>query len=220
MHGRVHRGFRAVLSGTLMLGGGLTASLVVAPALSASATSYGVTATIGVGKDPDAVAVDPTTGTVYVANAEDAFPSDVSVINETTDTVTDTIGVGNLPAGAAVDPTTGTVYVANQFSNTVSVIDEATDAVTGTITVGNDPLGVAVDPTTDTVYVTNDGDSTVSVIDGATNGVIGTIGVGLGASRGRGRPNDRHRLCDQRQSCQCIGDRWGHQFGHRYHCSG
>src|SRR5262249_30351306 len=48
--------------------------------------------------------------------------------------------------------------------------------VVGTIRVGTGPLGVAVDPRTDTIYVTNGNDNTVSVINGArcnANGLSG-----------------------------------------------
>jgi YVTN family beta-propeller protein len=66
------------------------------------------------------VAVDPSTGNVYVANNGN---STASVINGSTNTVTATVTVGSAPYGVAVDPTTNTVYVANSSSNTVSVFD-------------------------------------------------------------------------------------------------
>ena len=119
-----------------------------------------VTATIAVGSDPDGVAVDPASGTAYVANGG---ADTVSVIDEATGTVTATIVVGSGPSGVAVDPTARTAYVAN-FAGTVSVVEEATGTVTATVSVGADPSGVAVDPTTHTAYVTNGNGSSVSVI--------------------------------------------------------
>ena len=67
-----------------------------------------------VGKYPDAVAVDPETHTVFVADDRG-----VSVIDGTTHTVTATIGVqgGEL----AVDPSTHTVYV-NPTARKVSTV--------------------------------------------------------------------------------------------------
>ena len=53
-----------------------------------------VTATIAVGAEPDGVAVDATTNTIYVANNGD---NTVSVINGATNTVTATIPVGPRP---------------------------------------------------------------------------------------------------------------------------
>jgi YVTN family beta-propeller protein len=150
-------------------------TLVAAAAEPASAAGgYTVTATIGVGSDPDGVAVNSTAGTVYVANSG---AGTVSVIDEKTNAVTATIGVGSDPDGVAVNPAAGTVYVTNRQSDTVSVIDAATNAVTATIGVGSSPDGVAVDPAAGTVYVTNGQSDTVSVIDAATNAVTATITI-------------------------------------------
>jgi YVTN family beta-propeller protein len=136
---------------------------------SGDARSGTVTATIPVGAYPAAVAVDPTTHTVYVTNLPDRT---VSVVDESGDThsgtVTATIPVGTYPDAVAVDPTTHTVYVANNNDKTVSVIDESGDAhsgtVTGAILVGAGSTAAAIDPARPTVYVTNSSDNTVSVI--------------------------------------------------------
>jgi YVTN family beta-propeller protein len=127
------------------------------------------------GGRPLGAAVDPTTGTVYVAVRSS---NQVSVIDGATHTVTATILVGSNPWGVAVDPSTHTVYVANHDSNSVSVIDGNTDTVSTTIPVGTTPTNVGVDPTTDTVYVTNNGSANVSVINGKTDTVSTTIAVG------------------------------------------
>jgi YVTN family beta-propeller protein len=129
---------------------------------------------VTVGLNPWDGAVDPTTGTAYVANAYD---NDVSVVSESSGTVTGTIGVGSGPFGVAVDPDTGTLYVANAGDNTVSVVDEATQTVTATVNVGAFPNRLAVDPATDTVYVVNEEGDTVSVIDGTTTSTLSTPGV-------------------------------------------
>jgi YVTN family beta-propeller protein len=158
-----------VAAALALAGGGIVAA--VGPA-SAADYNYRVTATIGsAGSEPSAVAVDPTTDTVYVA---DESGNTVTVIDGETGTVTATIGVGTVPQAIAVDASTDTVYVAN-LGGTVSVIDGATDTVTATITVGITPDGVAVDPVTHTVYVSNQYSGTVSVIDAQTNTVTKTI---------------------------------------------
>ena len=146
-----------------------------APAASAAHITFSVSATISVGARPEGVAVDPATGTIYVANQNS---DTVSVINGATNTVTATIAVGSTPFAVAVDPTTDTAYVANIGSDTVSVINGATNTVTATIAVGSAPFGVAADPATGTVYVANEGSNTVSVISGATHAVTATIAVG------------------------------------------
>ena len=114
--------------------------------------TYTVTATVPVGKYPGAVAVDPETHTVFVADDRG-----VSVIDGTTHTVTATIGVqgGEL----AVDPSTHTVYVTQSREYAVAVIDGSTHTLTATVPVGEKPgmtgnapmREVAVDPSTHTV---------------------------------------------------------------------
>ena len=65
------------------------------------------------------MAVDPTSHTAYVTNADDGS---VSVIDTTKRAVSETIKVGKSPDGIAVDPTTHAVYTANAGDDTVSVI--------------------------------------------------------------------------------------------------
>ena len=140
-----------------------------------------------------AVAVDPTTNTLYATSqAED----NVSILNGNTCDAFITWGctafsptgtVGNGPQGAALDEATNTVYVANRSDNTVSVINSAVcnvehltgcDQVWPTVAVGGYPQAVAVDPVTDTVYVANLA-GTVSVINGATCNSNQHSGCGL-----------------------------------------
>src|SRR5215831_12414549 len=105
---------------------------------------------VRVGGDPDGVAADPKTHTVYVTNIS---RNTVSVISGRSNTVTATIRVGLFPARVATNPKTNTIYVANAASSTVSVISGQTNTVTATIRVGGDPDGVAVDSKTNTIYV-------------------------------------------------------------------
>jgi YVTN family beta-propeller protein len=144
-----------------------------------------VTATINVGTSPGAIAVDPTTDSIYVANGLDASPTaadgTVSVIDGGTNTVTTTITVGKAPDGIAVDPTTNTIYVADSLgivsdlSGAISVVNGATDEVSATITDEFivQPAGVGVDASTDTVYIAGSGADSVVPIDGAGN-TVGT----------------------------------------------
>jgi YVTN family beta-propeller protein len=96
--GRSVTGFRGRVSGrgwcaavaAVVVGGMPLVTAAHAPA----AVCYRVTRTIPVGGQPDAVAVDPVAGTVYVANAGDGT---VSVIDAATGAVTRTIPVGYSP---------------------------------------------------------------------------------------------------------------------------
>jgi YVTN family beta-propeller protein len=87
-----------------------------------------ITTTIPVGAAPQAVAVNPTTNTIYVANAN---AGTLSVINGGTNALTSTITVGTGPGGVAVDTVADSVYVANDSS--VSVINGVTNVVSSTI---------------------------------------------------------------------------------------
>lgn len=143
-------------------------------------------ATIPIDGFPAAEALDPKTGTLYVANLAGAVLAIDAGRCNATDTAGCTEPVKSIadaadPDAVAVDVATDTVYAANDGSDgsgdTVSVIDGATcNARTGvgcgqsppTITIGDNPAWAVVDQATDSVYVTNSDDGTVSVIDGAT----------------------------------------------------
>jgi YVTN family beta-propeller protein len=146
------------------------------------------TATVAVGHNPLAIAVDPTDHTVYVANGGDQT---VSVIDTTHCHAGDTSGcvsqspptvaIANAigPHALAVDPATHTVYATDASPGPVgalTLIDTThcragdtsqcgsqTPAMTGTPGVGGQ---VQVDPLTDLVYVADSNDSSASVIDG------------------------------------------------------
>jgi YVTN family beta-propeller protein len=136
-----------------------------------------------VGDGTQALATDPSTGTVYAANFSAGTISVVSsgscnaTVTRDCRTEAPTAPVGSAPSGVAVDTATHTVYVANQGDNTVSVLDASrcsASVATGcasplaTVHVGDGPTGVAVDQATDSVYVANNSGDTVSVINGAT----------------------------------------------------
>jgi DNA-binding beta-propeller fold protein YncE len=139
-------------------------------------------ATITVGRDPSASAVDPGTNTIYITNhAGGDYAATVSVITGATCDATHhggchhrppTTSVGFGAIGLAVDPSRHRIYTANLHDTSVSVIDGATcnarhhggcrkapvrDAV------GNYPTAIAADPGAGTAYVVNL-DNTVSVV--------------------------------------------------------
>ena len=127
--------------------------------------------TITVGHEPGSIAVDATTGTVYVTSAGDGT---VAVIDGTRCNAEDSSGCGKpaatVPAGAGPlgivsDAANHTVYVSNFFDGTVSMLDSATCNGTHpggcpagalpTVAVGGNPVDVDVNPRTHTVYVGN-----------------------------------------------------------------
>lgn len=147
------------------------------------ATNSSTTVTDPNAKFPCALAVNPSTNKIYVANGNYGNTT-VTIIDgatNSTTTVVDPNANGNqliLPANAvAVNPITNRVYVANNGSpGNITVIDGETNATT-TVTDPHaiSPNAVAVNVTTNKIYVTNGGaypainHGNVTVLDGATN---------------------------------------------------
>ncbi len=129
-------------------------------------------ATVGTGSNPSALAVNPVTNKVYVAN----FASNnVTVIDGATNAAT-AVAAGTNPVAVAVNPLTNQIYVANETSNDVTVINGATNTTT-TVMGGTNPVAVAVNPVTNQIYVANQTSNDVTVIDGVTNATT-TVAVG------------------------------------------
>lgn len=141
-------------------------------------------ASVQVGQWPSAVAINPATNMVYVANYHSGS---MCVLNGQTNAVTATVPVGS-PAkrnpcapwtsGLAVNPATNTVYVADFDSRRVSVLNAQTNTVTATVPM-DFPAGLAVNPVTNMVDVANEEVNTMSVLNGQTNMVTATVRVGL-----------------------------------------
>lgn len=125
-----------------------------------------------VGRNPDFVAVNAVTNTIY---ASDAGAGTVSVIDGASNKTTATITVGGMPQGIAVNPATNMIYVAlfAGLSSTVSVIDGSDNSIVASIPVPGATYVVA-DSFTNRIY-TSDSDNTVRVIDGSSNTVVATI---------------------------------------------
>jgi DNA-binding beta-propeller fold protein YncE len=142
--------------------------------------------TVTVGAAPSALAVDPTTDTIYAANGSNT----VAVINGAICNADVSSGcgqrppevrVGRNPSSVAIDPANHTAYVTNAGGNDVSMINTvrcSTANLSGcsplrppAVRVGVGPADVAVDELTHTVYVTNDDENgpndgrTMSVFD-------------------------------------------------------
>jgi YVTN family beta-propeller protein len=144
--------------------------------------------TIGVGRDPVAVATDKTTGRAFVVNRSG---NTLSVLGTTPGQAAQhqpinvnvaTIGVGRSPVAVEMDKNTGHAFVVNRASNTVSVLNTATGAVLRTVAVGQDPIAIAVDSKLGRALVVNQAGNTVSLLDTSTGSVLHTSAVGYGPS--------------------------------------
>jgi YVTN family beta-propeller protein len=135
-------------------------------------------ATIPVGLKPHAVAVNPLTNKIYVANSfNGAGGNSVTVINGVDHTTTP-VTAGNGPFAVAVNSVTNKIYVANcgapcggSGGASATVID-GTDNTTTTVATGSGSLAVAVNPVTNKIYVVNNSSNNVTVINGVDNTAV------------------------------------------------
>jgi YVTN family beta-propeller protein len=119
---------------------------------------------LGAAAEGRAIAVNPATNRIYVANE---LTNDVTVIDGATH-ATATVAVGARPQHIAVNPVTNRIYVSNGGSSSQSVIDGATLAVTHLITGGNGPF--VINTVTNKIYMLRLGPTDeVTIIDGATH---------------------------------------------------
>jgi YVTN family beta-propeller protein len=79
------------------------------------------TASVATGTDPNAVAVNPVTNKIYVANQGSNNVTVIDGATNNTTTVAVGTGPGTGPSAMAVNPTTNQIYVANTASNNVTV---------------------------------------------------------------------------------------------------
>jgi YVTN family beta-propeller protein len=143
-----------------------------------------VTAVATADTKPTFLAIDSTTGFVYVGANGNAgcigtsCHDTLTVIDPSTNaTIPVTIGVN--PAALTIDPSTGKFYVANQISNTVDVVDPSNGFAVTTIANITRPTAIAVD-STGLVYVTN-GTGTVTVLNPHQAFSTSTVNVSGGA---------------------------------------
>jgi DNA-binding beta-propeller fold protein YncE len=168
--------------------------------------------TVTVGTDPNSVAVDPITHTVYVANGGAGATGTVSVFDDRTCNATNQAGCrtvstlqipGGNPDALAVNPLTDTIYVATITSSgadLISVFNGAScnsfnthgcEQTPRTVAVGSSDnvstLELAINPATNTIYAANVFDlnapppflgNSVYVINGATCDAANTSGCG------------------------------------------
>jgi YVTN family beta-propeller protein len=144
-----------------------------------NSTTNLITDSVGVDKNPQAIAYNSANGFVYAANL---FSNNISVINASNNVVVDTIPLGNSPGGTfegiAINPAINTIYVTNSGSNTVSVINGTTNTVVRDLAGFYTPSGIAYNADNEAIYVANRGTNTVSVINGSTNSLLRIIPVG------------------------------------------
>ncbi len=141
-------------------------------------TTDTVRTTIQGGKNPFALALNPVTNRIYVANDANGANATVDVIDGSTDTIVASIRLGNTPSALAVNPVTNKIYVAN--GSVLTVIDGASNTIRTTTPLPDNGLtAIAINPVTNFIYVTDtSGGGVVIAVDGKTDAVSGTVPVG------------------------------------------
>ena len=123
-----------------------------------------------------ALAVDPTSGTVFVLDqGGEVFT--IAEANPASTPVKLIPGPLGSATGIAVDHATGKLWVVNSTGNSVVAFNETTGAAIGSpAAVGSNPGSLAVDTTTKTVWVTN-ADGTISEFAEASPGTVKSFNV-------------------------------------------
>ena len=140
-----------------------------------------VIATVPVGTNPTAVAVNTVTNKIYVTSCPDISSRStgtngtVTVIDGNTNS-TVSVEVGMCPVAVAVNESTNKIYVANfghislycgscfDYGN-ITIIDGETNLTT-TFGAGKFPQSVAVNQATDKIYIANNFSANVTALDG------------------------------------------------------
>jgi YVTN family beta-propeller protein len=130
------------------------------------------TATVRVGQEPVALAINETTNRIYVANNAGGS---VSVIDGSNDVVVATVSVGALPYVLAVNPVTNKIFVSNTFSDAITLIDGATNG-TSTIKAGSAD-SIVIDTKRDRAYLIGWEGTSLTVLDSKPT-IIGKIKMG------------------------------------------
>jgi DNA-binding beta-propeller fold protein YncE len=146
------------------------------------------TGTIG----PDAIAVDPSTSTAYVANFS---AGSVSVVSEKEIASFNVpLGAGTKPDGIAVDPKTHQVWISEYGKGQIAEIHGSTcnastnsksgckaSVVTGTNVPGSEPASIAVDPSTHSAYAALYGGGGIGVLDETSSKGVAEFSIGAGS---------------------------------------
>ncbi|MDO8964045.1 MAG: YncE family protein [Coriobacteriia bacterium] len=163
----------------------LTLLLALTCVVPAASAGDSVIATVPVGDGPIAIALNPLSHHVFVANYN---AGDVSLIDGVTDTYEATIGASasKFPIAVVVDhlAPAPVAFVGNFWTGTIDVLDEGSRTITQTVPVGashgGGPLSFAVDmaSTPHRLFAAIYGRREVRVYDAGTMSQIATVPVG------------------------------------------
>lgn len=138
----------------------------------------------GAGK-PSALALDPSSGYLFVTDAKN---NQVGSINTISNTFGNRFGVGNAPSSIVYDPANGNVYDAAPASNQVNFfVGNSLNPAVNNIGVGTAPNAVLFDPGNGNIYATDSTGGQVSIVGMR---LLGTLSVQTGPNSLSYDPND------------------------------
>ncbi len=143
-----------------------------------SATSDSVVGTIPMSStlySPYWPVYDPSDNTLYVA---DNYPSNVTVVNPSTNTVVENLNTGTMTTDLAIAPSTGDLYTTNAGSDNLSIIAPSTQKVTGSIRLGSAPEGIVVDAALGDLCVVDQASDQVDILNPSTGSIVSSVDVG------------------------------------------
>lgn len=129
------------------------------------------------GSEPNALALDSSTGQLVVGESG-AFS--IAIVNVSSGATWKTVPVGNGPDGIAIDPFTNFAYVANYNSATVSVVNLSSGTRVTNINVPADPTSAVFDPQTGEIWIGSDGPSyaNLTILQPRNDSVVSTFATG------------------------------------------
>ncbi len=134
-------------------------------------------ATVPLGTDPQGVAVNPSTGLVYVALSGEGS---LSVVDGLEGRVLAVITGLKRPRGVAANPMANRVYVTDTGADRLVVMDGTNNEMLVSLPTGSYPDAVGVDPEANRIYVANAGDGSLWVLDATSHELIGSVRVAAG----------------------------------------
>jgi len=129
------------------------------------------------GADPQGVAVNSSTGRVYVALSGEGS---LSVVDGLEGRVLAVITGLKRPRGVAVNPTTNRIYVTDTGADRLVVINGTNNEMLVSLPVGSYPDAVAVDLGANRIYVANAGDGSLWILDGTSHELVASVKVAKG----------------------------------------
>jgi len=169
-------------------------------------------ATVPLGADPQGVAVNPSTGRVYVALSGGGS---LSVVDGLEGRVLAAVTGLKRPRGVAVNPKTNRVYVTDTGADRLAVIDGTSNEMLVSLPVGSYPDAIAVDPEANRIHMANAGDGSLWILDGTDHELIGSVQVtegpllGMAVNQDTGYVYIVHALVPGRHSLTVIDGQRG-----------